>query len=81
MEERLLSLEAECATDLKGRIWEESKKTWRIAFPTILLRVSTFGTLVVTQSFVGRISDFDLTAYSLSQIILVRFAYGMLVCS
>ena len=80
MKEGLLSLEAEGATDLKGRIWEESKKTWRISFPTILFRVSAYGILVVTRSFVGHISEFDLTAYAFSQIILVRLAYGILVC-
>lgn len=81
MKERLLSLEAEGATDLKRRIWEESKKTWKIAFPTIIARVTTFGTLVVTQSFVGHITEFDLTAYALSQTVLIRLAYGILVCS
>ena len=40
--------------DLKGRIWEETKKTCKIAFPTIF-KVTSFGMVVVTQSFVGHI--------------------------
>ena len=48
IEERLLSPEAEGLAYLKRRIWEETKKTWRIAFPGMLSRVASFGMLVVT---------------------------------
>lgn len=65
--------------DLKGRIWEESKKIWRVATPSVIARVSSFGTIVVTQSFVGHISAVDLASYALVQTLSVRFVNGILV--
>ncbi|CBI31202.3 unnamed protein product, partial [Vitis vinifera] len=41
--------------------------------------VSSHGTLVVAHSFAGHISELDLTAYALSQTILVCLAYGLLL--
>ncbi|KAF5937978.1 hypothetical protein HYC85_025484 [Camellia sinensis] len=65
--------------DLKKRVWVESRKIWRVAFPGILARVSLFGTLVITQSFMGHISELDLAAYALVQTLIVRFSNGILV--
>lgn len=79
MEERLLSSEADSTSNLKGRIWEESKKMWRVAFPAILTRVTNYGMLVVTQSFVGHISQLDLAGYALTQTVLIRFVNGIVV--
>ncbi|XP_002267831.1 protein DETOXIFICATION 24 [Vitis vinifera] len=76
--ERLLNSEAE-GTSLKERIWVESKKLWRISFPSVLFRVTSFGMLVVSQSFIGEISAVDLAAYALMQTILVRFANGVML--
>lgn len=81
IEERLLGSEVEGERDLRAKIWEESKMTWRIAFPSILFRITSFGTLVVTQVFIGRISQLDLAAYALVQTILIRFVNGILVSS
>uniref|UniRef100_A0A5B6YRB7 Protein DETOXIFICATION n=1 Tax=Davidia involucrata TaxID=16924 RepID=A0A5B6YRB7_DAVIN len=79
MEERLLGSEAEDVGDLKRRIWVESKKLWRVAFPGILARVSLFGIIVVTQSYVGHISNLDLAAYALVSTLTVRFVNGILI--
>ncbi|KAJ9693644.1 hypothetical protein PVL29_009549 [Vitis rotundifolia] len=79
MEERLLSSEADSTSNLKGRIWDESKKMWRVAFPAILSRVTSFGMLVVTQSFVGHISQLDLSGYALTQNIIIRFVNGIVL--
>ncbi|XP_057948436.1 protein DETOXIFICATION 24 isoform X2 [Malania oleifera] len=81
MEEQLLPAEGEgdIGSDTKGKIWRESKKMWRIAFPSMVARVSSFGTLVVTQSFMGHISELDLAAYALMQTIGVRFVNGILL--
>ncbi|GKU98666.1 hypothetical protein SLE2022_056070 [Rubroshorea leprosula] len=76
MEERLLPERKE---SLRVRVWEESKKIWRVAFPAMLARVSGFGMFVVTQAFIGHISEVELAAYALIQIITVRFANGILV--
>lgn len=81
MEERLLGSEVNERRDIKGRIWIESKSIWRIAFPSILFRVTSFGMLVVTQSYMGHISELDLAAYALVQTLGVRFVNGILVSS
>ncbi|KAK3029562.1 hypothetical protein RJ639_038451 [Escallonia herrerae] len=79
VQERLLGPEAEEEGNLKERVWEESKKIWRVALPGVLSRVSSFGTIVVTQSFVGHISGPDLAGYALVQTISVRFVNGILL--
>ena len=79
VEERLLGAEEVETEDIKSKIWTESKKIWRIAFPGIIARVTSFGTLVVTQLFLGHISALDLAAYALVQTFFVRFVNGILV--
>lgn len=78
-EERLLGLEAQEQVGLKTRIWVESKLIWRIAFPSMLARVTSFGMYVVTQLFVGHVNELDLAAYAIVQSILARFVNGILV--
>ncbi|KAG8362819.1 hypothetical protein BUALT_BualtUnG0034200 [Buddleja alternifolia] len=65
--------------DLKGRICEESKKIWRVALPSVISRLSIFGIVVVSQSFIGRINSTDLAAYALVQTVTVRFVTGILI--
>ncbi|OMO64529.1 Multi antimicrobial extrusion protein [Corchorus capsularis] len=84
LEERFLAHKEEDETttttnDLKRRLWNESKILWRISFPSILSRVTSFGMIVVTQSFIGHISEVQLATYALIQSILVRFIYGILI--
>ncbi|KAK9051471.1 hypothetical protein SSX86_028098 [Deinandra increscens subsp. villosa] len=79
MKTKLLRHEEEEEGDLKQRIWIESKKIWRVALPGIISRVCAFGTIVVTQSFVGHISDIDLAGYALVQTLSVRFVNGILL--
>lgn len=79
MEESLLGSESKDVDDFKGRVWAESKKLWRIAFPAMVSRVSQFGMFVITQAFIGHINQLELAAYSLVQIFTVRFAQGILV--
>ena len=80
IQERLLGNgEIEERSDLKRRVWNEVKLLWRIAFPSMLARVTSFGVLVVTQSFLGHVSELDLAAFALIQSILIRFANGILV--
>ncbi|KAL6335874.1 hypothetical protein AAG906_003499 [Vitis piasezkii] len=67
MEERLLSSEADGTSNLKGRIWDESKKMW------------SYGMLVVTQSFVGHISQLDLSGYALMLNVIIRFVNGIVL--
>ncbi|KAJ9563899.1 hypothetical protein OSB04_009059 [Centaurea solstitialis] len=65
--------------DLHLMIWAESKKIWRIALPAVISRTFSFGTLVVTQSFIGHISATDLAGYALVQTLTVRFMIGILL--
>lgn len=71
--------EEETEGDLKKRVWIESKKIWRVALPSMISRVCAFGTLVITQSFIGHISNIDLAGYALVQTLSVRFINGILV--
>ncbi|KAI3511258.1 hypothetical protein L1887_18406 [Cichorium endivia] len=71
--------EQEVEDDLKERVWTESKKIWRVALPGVISRVCAFGTIVITQSFIGHISDMDLAAYALVQTLSVRFVNGILL--
>ncbi|ESW33908.1 hypothetical protein PHAVU_001G108200 [Phaseolus vulgaris] len=61
------------------RVWEESKKMWVVAGPAIFTRFSTFGIVVVSQSFIGHIGSTELAAYALVMTVLVRFANGLLI--
>ncbi|CAM8988727.1 unnamed protein product [Rhodiola kirilowii] len=80
MEESLLNpFQKNNEVGLRQKAWEESKKIWRVAFPAILCRVTSFGLTVVTQAFIGHISELDLAAYALIQFISVRFSSGILL--
>ncbi|XP_077247628.1 protein DETOXIFICATION 20-like [Tasmannia lanceolata] len=79
VDEELLPSEKGDGEELKGRIWSESKKLWRVSGPAILTRLSVFGMLVVTQAFIGHIGETELAAYALVQSIIVRFAKGILL--
>ncbi|XVF56753.1 hypothetical protein PTKIN_Ptkin06aG0145300 [Pterospermum kingtungense] len=80
MDERLLGPEAkESSCNLRRRVWEESIKLWRVGFPSMLARVTSFGMFVVTQAFIGHIGEIQLAAYALIQVITVRFANGILL--
>ncbi|KAG8478793.1 hypothetical protein CXB51_028688 [Gossypium anomalum] len=71
--------EEEEKSDLKRRVWVETKKIWRIAFPTMLTRVTSYGMIVVTQSFLGHIGEVQLATFALIQSIFVRFINGILI--
>lgn len=79
IETRLLQHEEDEEGSLKQRIWDESKKIWRVALPSVISRVCAFGTHVVTQSFIGHISDIDLAGYALVQALSGRFFNGIIV--
>ncbi|KAI3421623.1 Protein DETOXIFICATION (Multidrug and toxic compound extrusion protein) [Psidium guajava] len=66
-------------SNLKGRIWSETKLVWKIILPSMFARVSAFGIPVVTQIFIGHISEVDLAAYGLIQSVLLLFVNGVLL--
>lgn len=69
--------EAECG--LGKRLWVESKKLWRIAGPAIFTRLTTYGTNLVTQAFVGHLGDLDLAAITISTTVIIGLSFGLLV--
>lgn len=77
--ERLLGFEEHERNDLKQRIWNEVKLTWRIAFPSILSRITSFGQILVTQSFLGHVGEIELASFALVQSIFLRFVNGILL--
>ncbi|KAH9706524.1 protein DETOXIFICATION 25 [Citrus sinensis] len=77
--ERLLGFEEQERNDLKQRIWKEMKLTWRIAFPSILSRITSFGQILVTQSFLGHVGEIELASFALVQSIFLRFVNGILL--
>ncbi|XP_076932927.1 protein DETOXIFICATION 24-like isoform X1 [Bidens hawaiensis] len=79
VETKLLRHEEEQEGALQQRVWDESKKIWRVALPGIIARVSSFGTIVITQSFIGHVSSADLAGYALVQTLTVRFINGTLL--
>lgn len=80
LEQRFLAQpQEEDKTDLKRRVWIETKTIWRVAFPGMLSRVTSFGMIVVTQSFLGHIGEVELATYALVQSVFVRFINGILV--
>ncbi|XP_014491158.1 protein DETOXIFICATION 21 [Vigna radiata var. radiata] len=81
-EKLLHEVEKKCLEEEESvgkRVWEESKKMWVVAGPAIFTRFSTFGIMVVTQSFIGHIGSTELAAYALVMTVLVRFANGVLI--
>ncbi|KAB2058585.1 hypothetical protein ES319_A11G243300v1 [Gossypium barbadense] len=79
LELRLIAEREEEKSDLKRRVWVETKKIWRIAFPTMLTRVTSYGMIIVTQSFLGHIGEVQLATFALIQSIFVRFINGILI--
>ncbi|KAF2306827.1 hypothetical protein GH714_021768 [Hevea brasiliensis] len=79
VEQRLLRSEEQDPANLTSRIWTESKKIWRVAFPGMVARVTSFGIIVVTQLFLGHIGELQLAAYAIEQTFFVRFVMGILM--
>ncbi|GKU98658.1 hypothetical protein SLEP1_g11631 [Rubroshorea leprosula] len=79
--ERLLltTKEQENTTNLRTKVLNESKTIWRIAFPGIIARVTSFGLIIVTQSFLGHVSDIQLATFAFVQSIFLRFINGILI--
>ncbi|XP_047332781.1 protein DETOXIFICATION 24-like [Impatiens glandulifera] len=79
LEERLVLVkeEGDEELDLKKRVWEETKKIWKVAFPGMLSRATNFGMLIITQAVIGHVSALELAAFALVQSLTVRFVNGI----
>ncbi|KAL1211519.1 Protein DETOXIFICATION 24 [Cardamine amara subsp. amara] len=87
MEERLLRVGSDAKDQsnnnreslyLRKKVWSEVSKMWRIALPSSLFRMTSFGSIIVAQAFIGHSSELGLAAYALLQSIFVRFLYGLM---
>ncbi|CAO2140694.1 unnamed protein product [Urochloa humidicola] len=67
------------SSSLSRRLWEENKKLWIVAGPSIFARFSSFGTTVISQAFMGHIGATELAAYALVSTVLMRFSTGILL--
>lgn len=56
------------------KTWEEFKKVWRIAGPSIFCRLAMFSLTIITQSLAGHLSDLDLAAFSIATTLLIPLA-------
>jgi MATE family multidrug resistance protein len=69
------------AQPLRRRAWEENKRLWVVAGPSICARFASFGVTVISQAFIGHIGATELAAYALVSTVLMRFSNGILVRS
>ena len=67
------------AQPLRRRAWEENKRLWVVAGPSICARFASFGVTVISQAFIGHIGATELAAYALVSTVLMRFSNGVLV--
>ncbi|KAK0602593.1 hypothetical protein LWI29_035075 [Acer saccharum] len=84
LEERLVAAEEEEEDQpgdlrLRRRIWNEFKMIWRITFPSMVARMTSFGIILATQSFLGHVSEIDLATFALVQSIFILFVNGILL--
>lgn len=61
------------------KLWDESKKTWHIAFPAVLTAVTQFSIDFVTAAYVGHLGDVELAAVSEVQNVVEGFVYGVML--
>lgn len=71
--------DSEAEWGLGKRLWVESKKLWRIAGPAIFTRLTSYGTNLVTQAFVGHLGDLDLAAITISTTVIIGLSFGLLL--
>lgn len=65
--------------NLTKKVWIESKKLWHISGPAIFNCIASYSVLVITQSFVGHLSDLEFAGFSIATNVIVSFDYGLLV--
>ncbi|KAJ0975990.1 hypothetical protein J5N97_017955 [Dioscorea zingiberensis] len=64
---------------LKRRVWDESKKLWRVVAPAIFGRVVTYSMNVITQAFAGHLGDLELASISIANTVVVGFNFGLML--
>ncbi|CAN6224800.1 unnamed protein product [Urochloa humidicola] len=63
---------------LAKEVWEESKKLWDVVGPAVFMRLVLYSLSIVSQAFVGRISDRELAAFSIATTVFDGLNFGLL---
>ncbi|GLT87532.1 hypothetical protein SLE2022_056110 [Rubroshorea leprosula] len=71
--------EQENTTNLRTKVLNQSKTIWRITFPGIIAKVTSFGLIIVIQSFLDHVSDIQLAYFAFVQSTFLRFINGILI--
>ncbi|KAK9713900.1 hypothetical protein RND81_06G057900 [Saponaria officinalis] len=79
LSEELSKIEMVSNSEMMRDTWDELKKVWKIAGPSIFCRVSMFALTIVTQSLAGHLSDIDLAAFSIVTTLLISISFGFLI--
>ncbi|KAI8550314.1 hypothetical protein RHMOL_Rhmol06G0095600 [Rhododendron molle] len=66
-------------SDLKSKVWIETKKLWHIVGPTIFSRLAIFSMNLITQAYVGHLGDLELASFTIANNIIIGFNFGLLV--
>ncbi|XP_039038688.1 protein DETOXIFICATION 27-like [Hibiscus syriacus] len=64
---------------LISKAWDESKKLWFVAGPSIFSRLAMFSVTVITQGFAGHLGDLNLAAISIATTVIISIAFGILL--
>ncbi|KAM7518536.1 hypothetical protein LguiB_017498 [Lonicera macranthoides] len=64
-------------SDLKSRVWIETKKLWQIVGPTIFSRIANYSMNIVTQAFAGHLGDVELAAVSIANNVILGMATAL----
>ncbi|KAF7140827.1 hypothetical protein RHSIM_Rhsim06G0076400 [Rhododendron simsii] len=65
-------------SDLKSKVWIETKKLWHIVGPTIFSRLAIFSMNLIAQAYVGHLGDLELASFTIANNIIVGFNFGLL---
>ncbi|OMP01319.1 Multi antimicrobial extrusion protein [Corchorus olitorius] len=66
-------------TNLISKTWDESKKLWLVAGPSIFSRLAMFSMTVITQAFAGHLGDLNLAAISIATTVIISITFGFLL--
>ncbi|KAF9609081.1 hypothetical protein IFM89_012646 [Coptis chinensis] len=75
----LIQEEEEEEDSLSARVWNESKKMWKVAGPAIFSRVALFSMTLISQSFAGHLSALDLASFSIATTVIITISFGFLL--
>ncbi|KAF9613392.1 hypothetical protein IFM89_008222 [Coptis chinensis] len=74
-EEKLISSSQSFAKDL----WAETKLIWYIAGPAILTSICQYSLATVTQTLLGHVGTYELTAFGMENLFVAGIGFGVMV--